>query len=45
LLEGIATPAAKELVAELEKRAAGAPLTLDAAAAPTRLGKKPAGQP
>jgi RNA polymerase sigma factor (sigma-70 family) len=37
LLEGIGTPAAKELLAELAKGAAGAPLTLDAAAALERL--------
>lgn len=37
LLEGIATPAAKELLDELAKGAAGAPLTLDAAAALGRL--------
>jgi hypothetical protein len=43
-LEGITAPAAKELLAELEKGAAGTPHSLDAAAALTRLGKKPAGQ-
>jgi hypothetical protein len=37
LLEGIGTPAAKALLAELAKGAAGAPLTLDASAALSRL--------
>jgi len=45
LLERIATPAAKEMLAELARGPAGAPLVLDAAAALTRLGGKPAGQP
>jgi hypothetical protein len=38
LLEGIDTPAAKKLLAELADGAAGAPLTLEAAAALARLG-------
>jgi hypothetical protein len=37
LLEGIGTPAARKLLAELAAGAAGAPLTLDAAAALKRL--------
>ncbi len=45
LLEGIDTPAAKEFLEELAKGPDGAPFTLHAAAALTRLGKKPAGQP
>jgi hypothetical protein len=36
LLVGISAPEAKELLAELEKRAASVPLTLDAAPAPTQ---------
>ncbi len=39
LLEGIATPAAKKLLSELANGAAGAPLTLEAAAALARLGR------
>jgi RNA polymerase sigma factor (sigma-70 family) len=38
LLEGTATPAAKELLSELAKGARGAPLTLEAASALKRLG-------
>jgi hypothetical protein len=45
LLERIATPATKEFLAELAKGPAEAPLSLHAAAALTRLGRKPAGQP
>jgi RNA polymerase sigma factor (sigma-70 family) len=37
LLEGIATPAAKDLLSDLAKGAAGAPLTLEAAGALERL--------
>ncbi len=44
LLEGIGTPAAKALLAELAKGAAGAPLTLDAAAALARLEPRRAGR-
>jgi RNA polymerase sigma factor (sigma-70 family) len=40
LLEGMGTPAAKGLLAELAKGAAGAPLTRDAAAALARLGRR-----
>jgi hypothetical protein len=40
LLEGVGTPAAKGLLAELAKGAAGAPLTRDAAAALARLGRR-----
>ncbi len=40
LLEGIGTPAARELLAELARGAAGAPLTLDAAAALARLQRR-----
>jgi hypothetical protein len=39
LLEGIGTPAARELLSELAKGAAGAPLTLEAAAARERLSR------
>jgi hypothetical protein len=45
LLERIATPAAKEFLEELAKGPTGSAFTLDAAAALTRLGRKPAGQP
>jgi RNA polymerase sigma factor (sigma-70 family) len=40
LLEGVGTPAAKAWLAELAKGAAGAPLTVDAAAALARLGRR-----
>jgi hypothetical protein len=40
LLEGIGTPAARGLLTELAKGAAGAPLTVDAAAALARLGRR-----
>jgi RNA polymerase sigma factor (sigma-70 family) len=40
VLEGIGTPAAKELLSELAKGAAGAPLTLDAAGALARLQRR-----
>jgi WD40 repeat protein len=40
LLEGIGTPAARELLREWAKGAAGAPLTVDAAAALARLGRR-----
>jgi WD40 repeat protein len=40
LLEGIGTPAARELLSELAKGAAGAPLTLEAGAALARLSNR-----
>ena len=40
LLEGTACPAAKDLLSELAKGAAGVPLTLEAAAALGRLARR-----
>ena len=40
LLEGIATPAARDVLSELAKGTADAPLTLEAAGALARLGRR-----